>query len=90
MLITTTSIIFAFIGLALGAVITGLIFHSKSSTIKANLDNANRQLEETKKQAEADLKEAKDDFDNRFNDLKKALKDNYDEALKAKDQWNSP
>ena len=86
MLITTTSIIFAFIGLALGAVITGLIFHSKSSTIKANLDNANRQLEETKKQAEADLKEAKDDFDNRFNDLKKALKDNYDEALKAKDQ----
>ena len=86
MLITTTAIIFGIIGLVLGAVITGLIFHSKSSTIKANLDNANRQLEETKKQAEADLKEAKDDFDNRFNDLKKALKDNYDEALKAKDQ----
>lgn len=86
MTITATSIILAFVGLVLGAVITGLIFHSKNSTVRANLDNANKLLEDTQKQAQADLEQAKEDFENRINELKEALKENYDQMIEAKDQ----
>ena len=86
MTITTTSIILAFVGLVLGSLITGLIFHSKNSTTKANLDNANLLLEETKRQSQADLEQAKEDFENRINELKEALKENYDKLVEAKDK----
>ena len=86
MTITATSIILAFVGIALGALFTGLIFHSKNSTVKANLDHANRLLEETKMQAQADLEQAKEDFENRINELKEALKENYDQMIEAKNQ----
>lgn len=86
MTITATSIILAFVGLVLGSLITGLIFHSKNSTTKANLDNANRLLENTKVQSQADLEQAKEDFENRINELKEALKENYDQMIEAKNQ----
>lgn len=63
MIINLTTIIIALVGIVLGAVITGLIFNSKNSTVKANLESANHLLEETKRQSQTDLQEAKENYE---------------------------
>lgn len=77
MIINFVTIICALMGIILGAVITGLIFKSKNSTIKANLDSANRLLEETK-----------DNYEQRLADIKADEQRHYESALVAKDKAN--
>ena len=75
-------------GIILGAVITGLIFNSKNSTVKANLESANNLLEETKRQSQTDLQEAKDNYEQRLADMKADEQRYYESALEAKDKAN--
>ncbi len=88
MIINLTTIIIALVGIILGAVITGLIFKSKNSTVKANLESANRLLEETKRQSQTDLQEAKDNYEQRLADMKADELRHYKSALEAKDKAN--
>ena len=88
MIINLTTIIIALVGIILGAVITGLIFNSKNSTVKANLESANRLLEETKRQSQTDLQEAKDNYEQRLADMKADEQRHYKSALEAKDKAN--
>lgn len=88
MIINLTTIIIALVGIVLGAVITGLIFNSKNSTVKANLESANHLLEETKRQSQTDLQEAKDNYEQRLADMKADEQRHYESALEAKDKAN--
>lgn len=88
MIINLTTIIVALVGIVLGAVITGLIFNSKNSSVKANLESANHLLEETKRQSQTDLQEAKDNFEQRLADMKADEQRHYESALEAKDKAN--
>lgn len=88
MIINFTTVIIALVGIVLGAVITGLIFNGKNSTVKANLESANRLLEETKRQSQVDLQEAKDNFEQRLADMKADEHRHYESALEAKDKAN--
>ena len=88
MIINLTTIIVALVGIILGAVITGLIFNSKNSTVKANLESANHLLEETKRQSQTDLQEAKNNYEQRLADMKADEQRHYESALEAKDKAN--
>lgn len=88
MIINLTTILIALVGIILGAVITGLIFHGKNSTVKANLESANRLLEEIKRQSLTDLQEAKDYYEQRLADMKADEHRHYESALEAKDKAN--
>ena len=88
MIINLTTIIIALVGIVLGAVITGLIFNSKNSTVKANLESANHLLEETKRQSQTDLQEAKENYEQRLADMKADEQRHYESALEAKDKAN--
>lgn len=88
MIINLTTIIIALVGIVLGAVITGLIFNSKNSTVKANLESANHLLEETKRQSQTDLQEAKEIYEQRLADMKADEQRHYESALEAKDKAN--
>lgn len=88
MIINLTTIIIALVGIILGAVITGLVFNSKNSTVKANLESANHLLEETKRQSQTDLQEAKDNYEQRLTDMKADEQRHYESALEAKDKAN--
>lgn len=88
MIINLTTIIVALVGIVLGAVITGLIFNSKNSTVKANLESAIHLLEETKRQSQTDLQEAKENYEQRLADMKADEQRHYESALEAKDKAN--
>ena len=63
-------------------------FYSKNSTVKANLVSANHLLEETKRQSQTDLQEAKDNYEQRLADMKADEQRHYESALEAKDKAN--
>ena len=54
MIINLTTIIVALVGIVLGVLVSALFFKSKANTLKINLENANRELEETKAEAKAE------------------------------------
>lgn len=86
--ITLTTILAAVVGLALGALFTGLILKSRNSLVKANLESANNQLADIRKQSQADLQEAKDEYDARLAEIKADEQEHYKSLLEAKEQAN--
>ena len=82
------TLVFAVVGIVLGAVVTAIIFKGKNSAMKASLDAANRQLEETKEQAKNDLSKAEDRFDKRITELKNEEQQRCKDAVAANDIVN--
>ena len=78
MTISLTTIIAALVGIVLGAVICALIFRSRTSALKTNLDNATHQLEEADVRLEQRLAEAKGE-----------AQKHHEEAMAAKDKANT-
>lgn len=78
MTISLATIIAALVGIVLGAAICALVFKSRTSVLKTNLDNANRQLEEADTRLEQRLAEAKADGQK-----------HHEEAMAAKDKANA-
>ena len=78
MTISLTTIIAALVGIVLGAVICALIFRSRTSALKTNLDNATHQLEEADVRLEQRLAEAKGE-----------AQKHHEEAMAAKDKANA-
>lgn len=86
MMINLTTIIFTLAGIILTAVITGLIFNSKSSALKTKLETANQQLEEEKSEGDAKIKELKDEYEQRMAEMKANEELHFKEAMLAKDK----
>ena len=88
MIINLTTIIVALVGILLGILVSALIFKSKANALKINLENANRELEETKAEAKADTAAAEARFADRLSEVKADEKKHYEDALAAKDKAN--
>ena len=88
MIINLTTIIGALVGILLGALISALILKNKANALKINLENANRELEETKAEAQADSAAAESRFASRLSEMKADEQKHYETALVAKDKAN--
>ncbi len=89
MIINFTTIIGTLVGVVLGAVICALILKNKANTLKINLENTQRQLEETKANAQADLDASEARWNSRLLEMKTDEHKHYEESLEAKDKANS-
>ena len=87
-MINISAIICVIAGIILGTIITALFLRSKIIVIKANLENANRLLEETKQLSQADLKAAKEDFEQRLSIMKADELRHYESALEENKKAN--
>ena len=88
MIINLTTIIGALVGILLGALVSALILKNKANALKINLENANRELEETKAEAQADSAAAESRFASRLSEMKADEQKHYETALEAKDKAN--
>lgn len=83
-----STIIAAVVGIALGTVITGLVFKSKNSAVTARLEDTQKQLEDARHQATDQLKKAEEEYNKRLSELKADEQRHYESALAAKDSAN--
>ncbi len=83
MTINVLTIVFSLLGLLIGLLASGLFFKSRNSTLQANYDNAVRQLEDTRNQAQIDLQEVKDNFEQRLSDMKADEQRHYEGDIAA-------
>lgn len=89
MIITISTIIGTIVGIMFGGMVCALIFRSKTSALKTNLDNATRQIEETKAAAQADLMEADSRWEKHISDVKAEAQKHHEEAMAAKEKANA-
>ncbi|MBO7481063.1 MAG: DNA recombination protein RmuC [Bacteroidales bacterium] len=82
------TLVFAIVGIVLGAVVTAVIFKGKNSAMKASLDATSRQLEETKVQAKADLSRAEESFNKRIAELKSEEQQRCKDAIALNESAN--
>lgn len=88
MIVDITSIVVALVGILLGALVTALILKNKTNALKINLENTNRELEETKAEAKAYTAVAEARFADRLSEVKADERKHYEDALAAKDKAN--
>ena len=89
MIINLTTIIVALVGIVLGVLVSAMIFKSKTNALRINLENANRELEETKAEAKAAMVAAEARFAARLSEVKADERKHYEDALAAKDKANA-
>lgn len=89
MIINFTTIVATLLGVLLGALVCALIYKSKTSTMKANLENANRVLENTRVEAKDGIAEAEARCAERLSEVKADERKHYEDALAARDKANS-
>ena len=81
-------IIAALVGIALGAVVMGLVQKSKNSAVTARLEDTKQQLEDSRQQAADSLTKAEEEYNKRLSELKADEQRHYESALAAKDAAN--
>lgn len=86
MIINLTTIIVALVGIVLGVLVSALIFNNKANALKINLENANRELKETKAEAKADAAEEEQKWQQRLSEEKTEAQKRYDAAMAEKDK----
>ena len=87
--ITVSTIVATLLGLVLGALVCALIYRSKTTSLKTNLDNVNRQLEETKSAAQKDLDEAGIRWEKRLAEVKADAQKHHEEVMADRDKANN-
>jgi DNA recombination protein RmuC len=88
MIINISTIIGTCVGALLGALIGALVLKNRANALKINLENTQRQLEETKAEAQADLEASDSRWSARLSEVKADEQKHYEEALAAKDKAN--
>ena len=88
MVINISAIIGTLVGVFLGALIGALILRNRANALKINLENTQRQLEETKAEAQADLEASDSRWSARLMEVKADEQKHYEEALAAKEKAN--
>ena len=83
MTISLTTVLVALAGILMGVVVTYLLIKNKVNSLRSNLENSNRQLQEAKTKAQADLEAAESHWTERLNEVKADEQRHYEVALAA-------
>lgn len=83
MTISITTVLVALAGILMGVVVTYLLIKNKVNSLRSNLENSNRQLQEAKTKAQADLEAAESHWVERLNEVKADEQRHYEVALAA-------
>ena len=83
MTISITTVLVALAGILMGVVVTYLLIKNKVNSLRSNLENSNRQLQEAKTKAQADLEAAESHWTERLNEVKADEQRHYEVALAA-------